>query len=256
MRPLILLPSRFSDIADSWRVPVTAVGLPYQQAIVRAGGQPLTVPPIVADGESVDDVAVRMMSRVDALCLPGGPDVDPGRYGATEVHHRVFGVRAAHDELDLALARAAIALGKPLLAICRGHQILNTALGGTLHQHLGDVLGEERAAEHFMHHNAVELVAGSRVAVAMGTERPVGHCVHHQSIATLGEGLVVTAWSGDVIEGVELPDRWVVGVQWPPEDDAADNADQQRLFDGFVAAANDVATSVGATPVAKSASAH
>lgn len=248
MRPLILLPSRFSDIADSWRVPVTATGLPYQEAIVRAGGQPVTVSPLVDDDETADDVARRTMSRVDGLCLPGGPDVDPGRYGATDVHHRVFGVRAEHDDLDLALARAAIAQDKPVLAICRGHQVLNTALGGTLHQHLGDVLGEDGAAEHFMNHHAVELVAGSKVAAAMGTDRPVGHCVHHQSIATLGGGLVVTAWSGDVIEAVELPDRWVVGVQWHPEDDAADNADQQRLFDAFVGAVESAATTVGAKP--------
>jgi putative glutamine amidotransferase len=240
VRPLIALPSRLTESADTWRVPATALGRPYQQAIVRAGGAPLAVPPLFADGD-VDAAADEVMARVDALCLPGGPDVSPLRYGVDELHPRLISVCDEHDGLDLALARAAIAIDKPVLAICRGHQVLNVALGGTLHQHLPDLIGKQ-ADRHYRHHNEIDVVAGSRTATAMGTTRGRGHCVHHQAIDELAPGLVVTAWSGDVVEGVELPDRWVIGVQWHPEDTAADDPAQQALFDALVAAARQPVT--------------
>jgi putative glutamine amidotransferase len=241
MRPLIAMPSRHTPSADTWRVPATALGLPYQQAITRAGGIPIAVPPLF-DRAAADEVARDVVAAADAVCLPGGPDVDPARYGAGAVHPKVWGVRGEHDTLDIALARAAVEAGRPLLAICRGHQALNVALGGTLHQHLPDVIGDELGASHFKHHNDIDLVPGSKAALAMGTERPRGHCVHHQAIDRLGDGLVVTAWAGDVIEGVELPGHWVVGVQWHPEDDAATDPQQQSLFDDFLAATRDLAT--------------
>ncbi len=243
VRPLIAMPSRLTESADSWRVRATALGLTYQQAIVRAGGVPVAVPPLF-DRDEADDAARDVIARVDALCLPGGPDVNPARYGASAVHPKVYGVCDEHDTLDIALARAAIRAGCPVLAICRGHQVLNVALGGTLHQHLGELVGEEAAAGHFKQYNDIDLVAGSKVALTMGTARPCSHCVHHQAIDRLGDGLVVTAWAGEVIEGVELPGRWVVGVQWHPEDDAAKDPQQQSLFDGFVAASRELATRV------------
>lgn len=224
MRPLIALTSRKSERADTWRVPVTAVGRTYLDAIVRAGGQPVVLPPLAG---TVADLT-ETLSRFDGVCLPGGPDVDPHRYGATEVHEKVAGVDADHDELDLAVARAAVDIGVPLLAICRGHQVLNVALGGTLVQHIED---------HRYVHHAVALDPSSRLADAVGQVAPVGHSVHHQAIGRLGDGLVVTGRADDgTIEAVEVPGRWVVGVQWHPEDTAADDPDQQRLFDAFVAA--------------------
>jgi putative glutamine amidotransferase len=236
VRPLIALPSRLTDAADTWRVPATALGRPYQEAIIRAGGAPLAVPPLF-DDDQVDDAAANVISGVDGLCLPGGPDVSPLRYGVERLHPRLIKVRHEHDTIDLALTRAAIDQGKPVLAICRGHQVLNVALGGSLHQHLPDLVGKRTAAAHYHSHNEVEVVAGSKVAAAMGSTNPLGHCVHHQAIDRLGAGLVVTAWSHGIIEAVELPDRWVVGVQWHPEDTAIDDPAQQGLFDAFVAAA-------------------
>ena len=226
VRPLIALTSRKSTRADTWRVPVTAVGRTYLDAIVRAGGQPVVLPPLP---ETFDEVAATL-GRFDGVCLPGGPDVGPCHYGAREVHERVSGVDADHDALDLTVARAAVELDVPLLAICRGHQVLNVALGGTLQQHIED---------HRYVHHGVSLEAGSLVARAIGHTSPTGHSVHHQAIDRLGEGLVVTGRADDgTIEAVELPGRaWVVGVQWHPEDTAADDADQQRLFDAFVSAA-------------------
>jgi putative glutamine amidotransferase len=228
VRPLIAITSRKSERADTWRVPVVAVGRTYLDAIVRAGGQPIVLPPL-PDTDVVD-----VLARVDGLCLPGGPDVDPRRYGATDVDPHVTPVDADHDAVDLACARTAVELGLPLLAICRGHQVLNVALGGTLVQHIDD--------HRFVHHR-VTLVPACRAALAIGHERPVGHSVH-QAIGRLGAGLVVTGRADDgTIEAVERTDGWTVGVQWHPEDTADHDGDQQRLFDAFVAAcgAHDVA---------------
>ena len=236
VRPLIALSSRLTDSADTWRVPATALGRPYQEAIIRAGGTPLAVPPLF-DPVEVVRVASDVMSRVDGLCLPGGPDVSPHQYGVDQLHPHLIKVRDEHDDVDLALARAAVAQDKPVLAICRGHQVLNVALGGTLHQHLPDVVGKRAASGHYHHHNGIDVVANSKLAQAMGTTSARGHCVHHQAIDRLGSGLVVTAWLDGVIEAVELPDRWVVGVQWHPEDTAERDSEQQGLFDAFVAAA-------------------
>jgi putative glutamine amidotransferase len=229
VRPLIALPSRRTATAQSWRVPATALGRTYQDAIVRAGGQPVALPPLP---ETLDDLP-STLGRFDGVCLPGGPDVDPAAYGADEVHPAVTGVDADHDALDIALARVAVDLGLPVLAICRGHQVLNVALGGTLVQHLGD----HAAGTHRFVHHEVRLEPGCRAAIAMRTERPIGHSVHHQAIERLGTGLLVTGLAEDgTIEAVELPGGWVVGVQWHPEDTAEHDGDQQRLFDAFVAA--------------------
>ena len=242
MRPLIAMPSRRTDSADTWRVPATALGRTYQDAIIRAGGAPVAIPPLFDDTD-VEDAATDVMARVDALCLPGGPDVSPHRYGVARLHPRLIKVCHEHDAIDLALALAAIALQKPVLAICRGHQVLNVALGGTLHQHLPDVVGRRAAADHYHSHHDVDVDAGSKTAAAMGTTRPRGHCVHHQAVDRLGSGLVVTAWSDEIIEGVELQDQWVVGVQWHPEDTAGTDPQQQGLFDAFVAASRQAVAS-------------
>jgi putative glutamine amidotransferase len=224
VRPLIAITSRKSARADTWRVPVVAVGRTYLDAIARAGGQPVVLPPL--PDTDVADVA-DLLARVDGLCLPGGPDVDPHRFGATDVDPHVTPVDADHDTLDLSCARIAVEVGLPMLAICRGHQVLNVALGGTLVQHIDN--------HRFVHHR-VTLQPGCRAALAIGHEHPVGHSVHHQAIDRLGDGLVVTGRADDgTIEAVERADGWIVGVQWHPEDTADHDGDQQRLFDAFVA---------------------
>jgi gamma-glutamyl-gamma-aminobutyrate hydrolase PuuD len=160
----------------------------------------------------------------------------PRLYGADEIHPAVYGVDARHDAFDLALAKAAIELRMPILAICRGHQLLNVALGGTLIQHLGD----ERTSDHRFRHHTVELHPGCRTALAMGTERPVGHSVHHQAIDRVAKGMVVTGRADDgTIEAMESVDGWVVSVQWHPEDDAHEWSEQQGLFDALVAACSE-----------------
>lgn len=229
MRPLIAISARFSDTAEGWRVPTYATGRTYCDAIVRAGGLPVVLPPVA---DSIPHLP-ELFAGLHGLVLPGGPDVDPDCYGATERHPTLYGVRTEHDVFEMALARAAIAADRPLLAICRGMQVLNVALGGSLHQHITD---DEVDVKHRFEMHPVQLDGTCRAALAMGTDRPTGHSVHHQALDRVGDGLVITARADDgTIEGVELPDRdWVVGVQWHPEDTADGDAQQQALFDELV----------------------
>ncbi len=212
------------------------LGFHYMRAIARAGGLPAVMAPVP------DSACADLVERFDGILIPGGPDVDPANYGR-ERHPGLGPTWPELDRFEIVVVREAERLGKPVLAICRGHQVLNVTLGGTLIQHLPDVIGKRDADGHYLHHNDIDLVTGSNVALAMGTTRPRGHCVHHQAVAKLGDGLVVTAWAGDVVEAVELPDRWVVGVQWHPEDTAATDRAQQALFDAFVAASRETVAS-------------
>jgi putative glutamine amidotransferase len=230
VRPLIALPARLSDNADTWRVPAYSAGQPYCDAIVRAGGVPVLLTP------NLDAIAAlpEILSRFDGVCLMGGPDIDPGRYGAVERHEKLYGVRSEHDEHDLVLVRVALDLDIPLLAICRGHQALNVALGGTLHQHITD---DETTVGHRYAMHASQVVNGTRLHAIVGDD-PVGHSVHHQSVDRVGDGLRVVARGSDgVVEGVEHTSRWAIGVQWHPEDSATVDPAQQALFDALVAEA-------------------
>ena len=221
MPAFIAVPGRRTPEAKGLRTEAVAAGERYLDAIRRAGGEPAIVAP-TADADRLKAT----LARFDGLLLLGGGDVDPHRYGARTVHEEVRGVDARQDEFEAAALTAALALDLPVLAICRGSQLLNVTCGGTLHQHVDG---------HRLLAHAVTVEPGSRLA-ALGLERPVGHSVHHQSIDGVGDGLVVTARADDgTVEAVELPNRWVVGVQWHPEDTAADDPEQQAIFDAFVA---------------------
>jgi putative glutamine amidotransferase len=176
-----------------------------------------------------------VLSTLDALVLTGGPDVDPARYGA-EPHEATGRPRPARDAWEEELCRGALARDLPVLAICRGLQVLNVALGGTLHQHLPDLVGHEghRTAPGEMSPNDVTMVAGTRLASVLGGQAR-GHCHHHQAIDRLGRGLVVAARAEDgTVEAAELPGpTFAVGVQWHPED----NPDDDRLFVALLQAA-------------------
>ncbi|HEY5076943.1 MAG TPA: gamma-glutamyl-gamma-aminobutyrate hydrolase family protein, partial [Acidimicrobiia bacterium] len=209
-----------------------AAALPraYLDAVVRAGGQPV----IVNDARDPK----QLLARVDALVLTGGPDVDPARYGEAP-HPSVYGVDAAADEFECALAEAALVRSVPMLAICRGIQVLNVARGGTLHQHIADDPGVPPhgrpgeaggAREH-----EVALDRDSLVAQVMDATLVNASCHHHQAIATLGDGLRVVGRAADgIVEALELDGAFLLAVQWHPEDTAADDRAQQRLFDALV----------------------
>jgi putative glutamine amidotransferase len=218
--PLIAVPGRRRDDIRGARGGALVSGRRYLDALARAGA----VPAILDPSQPVD---VGVLGRFDGLLLLGGGDVDPARYGASERHPEVGGIDEYHDAFELAALAAALDLDLPVLAVCRGCQVLNVALGGTLRQHVDDHQG-------VLH--PVAVAPGSRTEAAMGTAHPTGWSRHHQVIEQVGGGLIVTARDADgLVEGVELPDRWVVGVQWHPEDSAAEDPAQQGLFDAFVA---------------------
>jgi gamma-glutamyl-gamma-aminobutyrate hydrolase PuuD len=174
-----------------------------------------------------------VLDGVHGLLLSGGADVDPARYGGPP-HPRTGAPRPDRDAWELALLETALERDLPVLAVCRGMQLLNVALGGELVQHLPDELGsarhQPRAGEHGRH--LVELEPGSPLAGIVGTRTEVA-TYHHQAVGTLGKGLAACGWAEDgVVEAVALSDRsWVFGVQWHPEAYAG-----HELFAAFVAA--------------------
>ena len=190
------------------------------------------------------DDAQPLVRRFDGLMLLGGDDLDPGMYGAEATEH-VYGADADRDRFEVSILRAAIARGLPVLAICRGHQVLNVAYGGTLHQHITDrddlighgIPAQDDGAE--IHEVFVE--EGTRLSDALGGAHAMCSSHHHQAVDQVGDGLTVVARAGDgIVEGLELADDgapWVVGVQWHPEETAPRDPMQQGLFDRFVAEA-------------------
>ena len=225
VKPLVVIVGRQSDDATGVRGKPFAAGQMYFRSVERAGAIPLMLPPIL----SLADDIPSLLDRVDAVVFHGGGDIDPRRYGQEASEDSLYGIVSEHDEMELAMIAAAIAADKPVLAICRGLQILNVALGGSLVQDIGN--------DHWHRFTINELDAGSRIAKAMGTEAPTRcHCVHHQALDRLGDGLrVVGRHASGIIHAVELDQaRWIVGTQWHPEDSAADEPQQQGLFDELI----------------------
>ncbi|APZ44399.1 gamma-glutamyl-gamma-aminobutyrate hydrolase family protein [Acidihalobacter ferrooxydans] len=205
----------------------------YVSAVRRAGGVPvLLTPGMPPPGD--------WLERLDGLILSGGGDIDPARYGGAP-HEALYAIDAQRDAFEFALLAAALARRMPLLAICRGLQVLNVHLGGTLHEHLPDVYGEQvahRAPPREPTPHALRIAPGSRLAALLGGEAAVASSWHHQGIDTLGRGLTPVAWAPDgLIEAVELADYpWLAAVQWHPELTADKDPAQQALFDALVAA--------------------
>lgn len=212
---------------------VTAGFLPasYVRGVTMAGGVALLLPPQPV-GPGVADL---VLGRLDALVITGGNDVDPAAYGEP-AHPDTDEPIPARDAWEFALLRAAVRRGLPVLGICRGAQVLNVAYGGTLHQHLPDVLGHHghRAGNAVYTSLAVRTVPGTRLAGLLGESAEV-RCYHHQAVAKVGAGLKVSAWDADgVVEALEAPgEHFVLAVQWHPEECLGD----LRLFSAIVEAA-------------------
>jgi putative glutamine amidotransferase len=215
--------------------PEMVLGLKYLTAIERSGGIPVVVPPL--DHDAIEP----LLDRASGVCLSGGPDLHPAAYA--ERGHLLLGPTWPElDEFELALARAADRRNLPILAICRGLQVLNVARGGSLHQHLPDVVGrrishrQEEPAHHPTHW--VTLGAHGRLRRILECGRTRVNSFHHQAVAELGSGLVVTSQSADgTIESLEAEDRdFVVAVQWHAEA-LVDRPRQAGLFTAFVEAA-------------------
>jgi putative glutamine amidotransferase len=210
-----------------WDVEAALVPAQYVKAVERAGGRPLLVPP--SQG-GVDET----LEALDGLIFSGGSDLDPDLYGQ-DPHPETFGVHEDRDRAELALLEAALARDMPVLAICRGSQVLNVARGGDLVQHLPEVVGDEKHKHTpgtFADHD-VTLEKGTRLAALLGDHAPVkSH--HHQGFGRIGEGLRVAAHAEDgTIEAVEAPDRrFAFGVLWHPE-----AGEDMKLFEKLVEAA-------------------
>jgi putative glutamine amidotransferase len=204
-------------------LPRDALNRSYTDAVWRAGGVPLGLAPAPSGKVEL------LLDAVDGLVLTGGWDVDPGHYGQSAQPEvgRLFPER---DEFEIALARAAMSQGMPLLAVCRGCQVLNVALGGSLIQHLPDHPPRELETRH-----EVEVDAASALASLAETETLIVNSIHHQSVDRPGEGVRPVAWSADgVVEAFEVEGHpEIAAVQWHPELLPDSNADR-RLFERLV----------------------
>jgi putative glutamine amidotransferase len=232
--PLVAIPAYHlaAGRVSGWTDAGIAVPEQYMAAVSRAGGRPVVL------AASDPAPATEILAPFDGLLLIGGGDVEPHRYG-NQPHPTEY-LEPHRDELELSLAKEALDAGLPMLAVCRGLQVLNVALGGSLHQHLPDMAsmaqhGEAPKGDPVDH--PVRVAPGTALAEACGTTLDACNSQHHQGIDRLGEGLVAVGWSDDgLVEAVEADGDhrgWMIGVQWHPERTAAADPCQQALFDAL-----------------------
>jgi putative glutamine amidotransferase len=228
MKPLIGITTYITSARfGSWEEVTSLVPQDYVRAIEHAGGRPLLVPPS-------EDGIEETLDAFDGVIFSGGSDLDPEMYGQ-EAHPETYGIVEQRDRAELALLEAALARDMPVLAICRGSQVLNVALGGDLVQHLPDVVGDQKhkhtPGEYADHE--VDVHPETRLGSLLGERAPVkSH--HHQGFGRLGEGLQEAARADDgTVEALEDPSRrFTIGVLWHPE-----AGDDLRLFEELVAEA-------------------
>jgi putative glutamine amidotransferase len=208
----------------------------YVEAVRRAGGMPVLLPP----GEPYWK---ELFLQIDGLLLTGGGDIDPGLYGGIR-HETIYNLDPKRDRGELELAREAVASELPTLGICRGAQVINVALGGTLIEHLPDVVGDavpHRNPPRLPTRHTVEVTVGSRLARILGQTELSPASWHHQAVRTAAPKLEIVARAPDgTVEAMEMAEHpWLTAVQWHPELTAADDPVQQSLFDSFVQAARE-----------------
>ncbi len=224
MKPLIGITAYVQEAAwGHWGLPAALVPLSYVRAVELAGGRPLVIPPVV---DGVDET----LAALDGIVFSGGADIDPAWYGHDR--HPTTAVDPERDEAEVALLRAALARGMPVFGVCRGMQMLNVLRGGTLHQHLPELVGHDghREVRGVFSEHDVTLARGSLAAAAVG-ERARVKSTHHQGLERLGDGLEAVGWAEDgTVEAIE--DRrtpFTVGVLWHPEE-----GESEGLFEALV----------------------
>jgi len=223
VRPLIAVTGRRAAQVPILRFSATLAAEAICEAVWAAGGEPVILHPPAAD--PLAELPGRLLG-FDGVLLPGGADLEPQRYGAQPAPETTDTV-AFQDDFDLGVTKALLDTGIPVLAICRGLQVLNVALGGTLHQHLPETL----------HHNSIHSVdvqPHTKLRAIVGTDRIEVSSYHHQAVDRLGRDLVVTAHADGVIEAVEHRRADIVAVQWHPEDRHAVSPTDAALFTDLV----------------------
>jgi len=231
-RPRIVIPARFSESASALRYRAEVTARALVEAVWAAGGEPVMMHPVAGSDAEVAD----RLAFADGVLLPGGGDL-AAHWTGQEPHPTLYDVDETQDAFDLAIARVTLAAGTPLLAICRGLQVVNAALGGTVVQDMDSAYGDERHHRHRVHTVAID--AGSPLAEAIGGKTEVS-CYHHQCLDRPGEGLrVIARADDDVIEAVSLDGAagWFLGVQWHPEDTWSSSPEQLAIFAELVDAA-------------------
>ena len=225
MRPLIGITSYAEEVRMGvWTEDAAVVPLAYVRSVEHAGGRPLVIPP-------VEDGVEETLDALHGVIFSGGGDLDPGLYGA-DAHGETDAPKPWRDRAEMRMLEAALARDMPVLAICRGSQLLNVARGGDLVQHLPEVVGHERHKHEpgsYSDHS-VQVASDSKLGDLLGEHAPVkSH--HHQGMGQIGEGLREVAWAEDgVVEGLEDPaKRFALGVLWHPEE-----GEDFALFTGLV----------------------
>ena len=222
---------------NEYRAPFCQIGQAYVNAVHQAGGLPVMIP-IGVDPSTSEE----LLSRLDGLLVSGGGDIDPGRFNGVP-HPRVDNISPERDALEITLVKTALEIDKPLLAICRGIQVLNVTLGGTLYTHIQDQV--ENTLKHDWYPkfprdkiaHIVSLKCESKLDQIYGTNEIRVNSLHHQGIAQLGKGLTATAFAPDcLVEGLEVAGAaFAIGVQWHPEC-LPDDPGTQSLFRAFIEA--------------------
>jgi gamma-glutamyl-gamma-aminobutyrate hydrolase PuuD len=224
MRPVIGISSYDQEASwGHWTLPAALVPASYVRSVEVAGGRPLVVPPLAGAVEETLDA-------LHGLMLSGGADLDPAHYEEGP-HPMTTGLHPERDEAELLLLAGALARDMPVLAICRGMQLLNVGRGGSLHQHLPERVGHDghRIARGAFSEHRVKLAPGSRTAAIVGDEVVVLSS-HHQAPEVLGEELQAVGWADDgTVEAIEDPQRFALGVLWHPEE-----GEDKRLFEALV----------------------
>jgi putative glutamine amidotransferase len=252
-RPIIASTVYRKSIPQARPIDVYGLMPSYTEAVSKAGGIPLLIPL----GLSKEDL-LTLLDRVDGILLPGGADIDPGQYSENGQRHvKVYGIDQERDRTELFMAQAAVTRRKPFLAICRGIQVLNVTLGGTLWQDIpSQIAGSfdhdasgDQPRNHLAH--TVEIEPDSLLARLTGKTHSWVNSYHHQSLRDMAPELVVTATAEDgVIEAAEIPGHpFGVSVQWHPENLVHDDPAMLAIFQGLVEAAKQASVHAGRDPM-------